>query len=768
MQPQRLFLLTSEWVDTDHSHELRFFGRSPELGPVLVIVDNQKPLFFVDRQEKLPSLDFKFERKQVPLQCFSKNEIDALYFDTYQQARTAAERFQATGVRHFEADIRPDERFLMERFIRGGMAVLGDYEKQDGMAVFRNPKVKAAQVPLDPVILSVDIETGVASGELYSIGVHLRDGQDEEKHVFMLADRNRSVSDTLTFFDSEKAVLEAFITWFQKRDPDFILGWHVVGFDLMFLERKCNDFGIELDLARGGRKILLTERPGAGYFATISGRVVIDGPPVLRGNGFSFPNYKLETVAQQVVGTGKLIASDNNKIAEIERQFRDDKPSLAQYNLEDCVLVTEIYDKLDLFNLLIQRVSSSGVLFDGLSLPHAPLDQAYLPKLHREKFVAPNALSKGAGKVNAQTMDIPLLPGIFEHVFYLDYSSLYPDLIATFKIDPLARVCNDEAPAETPTGQRFSQTRHILPELMLQITQNLNLAQSAIQQKALQGLSDSFCRTLRANSTRFYHQDLADALSGCARWLTHHARDVLKQRGFEVVYGDDACLLAHYTQADHLDKPHAAGQALVETLSTACQQEMKRAFGVESKVSFTCEKYYKQIALPRPRLASEEGLKRYLAIAVEADGREHIEKVGLELTGSDWTRLAGDFQRAFCERFFDSEGLEDWLRGFIDDMNASKFDDQLVFERKLKKDPSEYTKNVPASVKAARMLDNPGRHIRYVLTKRGPVPVQLSHEDMDYETYLKKQLSPIADPFLDLRGLAMESLTEAKQFDLFS
>jgi DNA polymerase-2 len=763
MQPQRLFLLTSEWVDSDNGHELRFFGRSPDLGPVMVVVDNQKPLFFVDREEKLPSLDFEFERKSVNLKCFLNQSVDALYFQNYQHMRAAAERFQATGVRHFEADIRPDERFLMERFIRGGMAVLGEPEQHDGLTVFRNPKVKAAQVPFTPSLVSVDIETGVASGELYSIGVHYRDPQCEEKHVFMLSEQNRSVSDELTFFDSEQAVLEAFIAWFQKRDPDFILGWHVVGFDLMFLERKCQDFGIELDLARGGRKILLTERPGAGYFATISGRVVIDGPPVLRGNGFSFPNYKLETVAQKVVGTGKLIASDHNKVAEIERQFREDKLSLAKYNLEDCVLVTEIYDELQLIDLLVARVATSGVLFDGLSLPHAPLDQVYLPKLHRNGYVAPNALSKGAGKMNVEAMNIPLKPGIFDHVFLLDYSSLYPDLIATFKIDPLARVRADESPAETPTGQRFSQKHHILPEVMSQFG---NQAASRAYEKAMQTLSSSYCRSLRANSARFYHEDLAAALSGCARWLTETASTILKQRGFEVIYGDDSCLLAYQIEAGS-ESYHRAGQNLVNSLSTACRKEMQRTFGVESKVSFTCEKYYKILALPRPRLASEEGLKRYLGVAVMEDGSEAIEKVGLELSGSDWTRLANDFQREFCEQFFAASTLEDWLRRFIEEMQAGSFDDQLVFEKKLKKHPSEYTKNIPASVKAARMLPNPGKHIRYVLTKRGPVPVSLPHEDMDYDVYLKKQLSPIADPFLDLRNMSTEQLTEDKQFDLF-
>ena len=77
----------------------------------------------------------------------------------------------------------------------------------------------------------------------------------EEKQVLMLADRNETISDELTYYASEKELLAAFIQQFKDWDPDVIIGWHVIGFDLMYLERKCSALGLSLDISRNGSRI---------------------------------------------------------------------------------------------------------------------------------------------------------------------------------------------------------------------------------------------------------------------------------------------------------------------------------------------------------------------------------------------------------------------------------------------------------------------------------------------------------------------------------
>ena len=64
--------------------------------------------------------------------------------------------------------------------------------------------------------------------------------------------------------------------------------------------------------------------------------------------------------------------------------------SLAEYNLQDAVLVTDIFKKTGLIELSVRRAQISGLLMDQLGMMTAAFDHFYLPRLHRAEFVAPN------------------------------------------------------------------------------------------------------------------------------------------------------------------------------------------------------------------------------------------------------------------------------------------------------------------------------------------------------------------------------------------
>jgi DNA polymerase II len=75
---------------------------------------------------------------------------------------------------------------------------------------------------------------------------------------------------------------------------------------------------------------------------------------------------------------------------EIRRLYRDDPESLARYNLEDCRLVREIFAKADLLNFAVERACLTGLALDRQGGSVAAFDFQYLPRLHREGYVAPS------------------------------------------------------------------------------------------------------------------------------------------------------------------------------------------------------------------------------------------------------------------------------------------------------------------------------------------------------------------------------------------
>ncbi|MBW2634853.1 MAG: hypothetical protein JRE14_12155 [Deltaproteobacteria bacterium] len=53
------------------------------------------------------------------------------------------------------------------------------------------------------------------------------------------------------------------------------------------------------------------------------------------------------------------------------------------------------------------------------------------------------------------------------------------------------------------------------------------------------------------------------------------------------------------------------------------------------------------------------------------------------------------------------------------------------------------------------------------MTKRGPVPYALPHQDLDYTHYIDKQLKPIVDAVLQFFGQSFNDITGGRQLKLF-
>ena len=155
-----------------------------------------------------------------------------------------------SGVTLYEGDIRPPERYLMERFITAPVWVEGET---------RGPQLVNARMKPNPDYrpplkwVSLDIETS-RHGELYCIGLQ----GCGQRVVYMLGPEPETPPDVdfdLVYVASRSLLLEKLNAWFADHDPDVLIGWNVVQFDLRVLQKHAERYRIPLRLGRGNSEL---------------------------------------------------------------------------------------------------------------------------------------------------------------------------------------------------------------------------------------------------------------------------------------------------------------------------------------------------------------------------------------------------------------------------------------------------------------------------------------------------------------------------------
>lgn len=747
-----------------------YSGRG-ENGPFEILINNKPPLFFIDQNTVLPPNIHYLYRKNVHLKSLKSQEVDALYFNSHNDLYNTKKVLKNLNLKCYESDVSPEERYLMERFIYGSIFIEGEAKKVDGILYYYNPNITPIEYIPDFKVLSLDIETG-QDMSVYSIGLHFTYKEKEYKKVLMRSDSESIIGnfDYITYIPKENELLKEFLQEIRRMDPDIILGWHVIGFDLEFLRVRFEHYKIPYRLGRDSSFPLIRHIQNRSWICDINGRSVIDGPPTLRGAFYNFESFKLEYVAKEVLGIGKDIG-DSGKVEEIERRFREDKEALAFYNLKDCTLVTDIFKKLDLINLTLTRAITSGMALDRIGMSVASFDYFMLPKIHRKGWVAPDVddiefLGQGnGGFVFSET------PGFYDSVIVLDFKSLYPSIIRTFKIDPISRLMAKDGDISTPTGITFSREHNLLPDFIESLMNKRERAKQENKEhlsQAIKILMNSFYGVMGTPGSRFYHPDLPKAITGTGQWLLKTTREYLNTLGYQVIYGDTDSLFVQLKPEDK-NKHDIAGNNLVDTINKYLKNLLTDKYSIVSELEIEYEKHFRKFFLPSLRGGKEGAKKRYAGLKTTKDGEE-LSFTGLEIVRSDWTELSKDFQYELFRKVFNEEEVEEYIRDVVSNLKKGILDKKLIYKKRLTKPASEYIKNIPPQVKAALKLDPEGKtrgYIKYVITTDGPEPIQNIKNKINYEHYIDKQLKAIADSILPFIDKDFETIVFSKQPLLF-
>lgn len=766
------FLISSFQQILNNNQILHFYGRTDSQSDfpdstVEIQITNNYPVCFVPQNTNLLNLPV-IDSKNISLTSDHKVPLKAIYFKNNIQLIRTAKLLKSKAVRVFESDIRPDERYLMERFIFGGVKICGDFIRQNNRMVFTNPDLIPEKSQSNLKVLSLDIETGIKDGLLYSIGLHFTQAQFDKRIILLNGDFKEQIDETtIISCQSEHEVLDSFNTIVNTHDPDIIIGWNVIGFDFSFLLKKSMQHKIPLSIGRDKSIPKISYLKNRHPLIDITGRVVMDGPVVLRSAFYKFKNYKLETVSQEILGIGKQIKATKDSGLEIERMYFQDKNSLLKYNIQDCILVTEIFRKTGMIELQKKRTEISGMFLDKTHRSVAAFEYCFLPGFHRNNFAANDTADIHYDKPGTGGFVMEPVVGLHENVLVLDFKSLYPSIIQTFCIDPLSRIQNHIDPIITPSGHKFSKSRHILPDFISQLLKERQKAKDHNDphlSMAIKILMNSFYGVMGSAGCRFYHPDLSAAITGTGQWLLKESRKWLEDQDFQVLYGDTDSLFIKNPKLSP-DLTHSTGITTAKKLTLFWNKKIKTDFQTDCFLEMEFEKLFIKFFLPPSRTGG--GAKKRYAGILKVNGKDQLYFAGMESVRSDWSILAQKFQIELFQKFFHNQDLENWITTLIKKLKAGALDDQLTITKQLRKPLNEYINNVPQHVKAARLLNKNVRRISYKMTTRGPVPVELNPTNFDYQYYIEHQLRPIADTVLGIKNIKFSNLSGPRQLDLF-
>lgn len=703
-----------------------------------------------------------------------------------QQLRQLA---QSHAITLFEADIRVADRFLMERFIYGSIEFIHPASNTNvTIDTIENAQVRPCEYRTIFDAISIDIECNEHE-ELFSIAL----AGNAINEVLLIKPPSFSVEQiiaehsnqyTLTVVEDEQSLLHLFNKRIRDNDPDIILGWNVKQFDMAVLARRMKYCNVKFAIGRQARNAKVREWEDQ-TIVDVPGRCVIDGIESLKTMTFQFDSFSLDSVSSALLGEHKLI-QDDNKLEAIKKLYLNNPIALCNYNFKDAVLVNRIQEETQFIDFLALRGTLTGLDLNRPGGSVAAFLNVYLPRLHRKQYVS-GVRPENGGLASPGGYVMRSQPGLYEDVLVLDFKSLYPSIIRTFKIDPLGLAEGLIAPdtaIEGFKGAQFSRDEHFLPDIIENLWRQRDEAKKnkdAPRSQAIKILMNSFYGVLGSGGCPFYDPRLASSITLRGHEIMQQTAAWIEELGYTVIYGDTDSTFVHVEGNNNLGSPKETGTQLADIINSKWHELLRTNYDIDCHLEIEFESHFSTFFMPTIRGSSEGSKKRYAGLkSIVVDGalKEKLVFKGLENVRSDWTNLAKAFQYALYQKVFAGEPVEGFIQQTIVDIKNGKVDEELVYKKRLRKPLSSYVKSLPPHVKAARLTDAmrkeknlPLRYqsntsISYVITTQGPQTIDYQFAPLDYDHYIDKQIKPIAESILPLIGLSFEAIT-TDQMSLF-
>jgi hypothetical protein len=158
------------------------------------------------------------------------------------------ELLSQAGIACYEADIPFATRYLIDRGLRGAARIEGGRARRGRLIgwIYEDPEVAPVEWTPELSVLSIDIETDPKATRLLSAGLYA----EEVAEVHVVHAGGPGLPEAARAYPDEASLLRGVIARVRAIDPDVLVGWNLIDFDLSVIGARCRALSIDFFLGR--------------------------------------------------------------------------------------------------------------------------------------------------------------------------------------------------------------------------------------------------------------------------------------------------------------------------------------------------------------------------------------------------------------------------------------------------------------------------------------------------------------------------------------
>jgi len=713
-----------------------------------------------------------------------------------KQFKEARELFSKT----FEDDVKYLWRYLLDNDV--------EYSQERRICYFDIETNMSVDVKKTPeAILSIAVYDSLTKtkGVLIldeTIKIDKKLEFDKEKKSFIMR------------YNSEVGLLNGFVEYIKKHDPDIMTAYNLIGFDFPYLINRMRRLNINYRQLSDINECwaIVNEEDNQNNHIMCGGRELLDMFVLLKKlyDEDKPEDWKLDSVGEKIIGMKKV----EHEYRNLSELYEKDMDKFIEYNLRDVEIMVAIEEKVGIITQYLMSLQKlipmplSQIINNSVALDF------YILKTYNDKKIFPSKRKRErehfSGAITGRfeedekgniTSHAPRKK-LYHNVGVLDFSGMYPNIFRTFNISPETLTMPGESDSVTIGENAFSQVRiGLLPALVENIINLRDVYKKKLEtmspnddeysviynlQYGVKRLNNSLYGALGYSGFRLFDVQIAKSITFMGQELIKKVYTfLLHSMGYETLYSDTDSVFIQLKCKMTDKKATEAELAMIEEKINTMIDEYAMGLGANKNyMKMDFEKRFTTLIFLGVK-------KRYIGMADLWKGiwlkKQKFLVKGFDLVRRTMSPMVKDIVRTIILMILENKTFESIKTFYVSSLKKVRGADlsDIAWTVSLGKNISEYTKTLPQHIKGALVAkqyfdidfqkgDSPKmmyvKGLEYVrlngdaavsdvisFRRNTLIPITIRNK-IDRERFIKSYIIDKLKPFIDVEGIEIGKL----------